>query len=124
MDICPICSDKDLEVVMELELTPHLHHYGKITCPECGHWGRWVRKPDTDETKYRRPKNTTNLARLDYCQMCLTQRDSLPDRQVLEGHHAIESARGGDDSEANIWTLCTGCHKLLHHIRKWYRWQK
>lgn len=32
-----------------LTLTPHLRHYGKETCQQCGRFVRWIPKPETLE---------------------------------------------------------------------------
>ena len=35
-------------------------------------------------------------------------------RQVLDVHHITEVYLGGDDSDDNLITACTCCHKLVH----------
>jgi 5-methylcytosine-specific restriction endonuclease McrA len=32
----------------------------------------------------------------------------------LEVHHKEFRSQGGDDSEQNLITLCTGCHSIVH----------
>jgi len=118
--LCPICSDKDFEFVLEVILTPELTHYGKLVCPVCQHFGGWVPKPESDPTKYRRPKSSTNLARKAYCELCLKSKSQLRNGRTLEGHHVRPVKYGGDNSDANIWTLCTGCHKQVEHIRTYH----
>jgi 5-methylcytosine-specific restriction endonuclease McrA len=41
------------------------------------------------------------------CQGCGT-------RSNLEVHHQEFRSQGGEDSEANLITLCVACHKLVH----------
>ena len=41
------------------------------------------------------------------CQLCGSRRN-------LEVHHIRPRSRGGDDAEANLVTLCQGCHKDTH----------
>ena len=41
------------------------------------------------------------------CQNCGT-------RSQLEIHHKDFRSQGGDDSDANLITLCVACHSLLH----------
>ena len=105
---------------MVFEETPMLKHYGKVYCKNCNHFDRWVPKPDSDPTKYRRKKNTTNLARHKYCQMCLRYKEDLPDNQTLEGHHVIPVKYGGSNDKSNVWTLCTGCHRLVEWMRTYH----
>ena len=111
---CPKCGNS-----VEGELTPHLKHYAKGTCPECRYvW--WLPKPDDDPTKYKRRKKSTNLAFGDVCQMCLRSREELPKNTTLEGHHVIEHQDGGKDDTSNIWTLCSACHQLVHWQRTYH----
>jgi 5-methylcytosine-specific restriction endonuclease McrA len=35
--------------------------------------------------------------------------------QQLQVHHKKFRSHSGDDSEANLITLCTGCHDETHH---------
>jgi len=35
--------------------------------------------------------------------------------QNLEVHHMKFRSRSGDDSEANLITLCVACHARMHH---------
>lgn len=37
--------------------------------------------------------------------------------EALEVHHVVEIQHGGEDDPANIWVLCTDCHKTVHHRR-------
>ena len=121
---CPMCSDQVAEVVMEVipyhgEKGPH---YGFYKCPNCGHELRnvYAPKPQSDPTKYRRPKSTTSLARTTYCELCLRHKRVLPSMQTLEGHHVIPCKYDGANTIDNIWTLCTGCHRLVEYMRKYH----
>jgi 5-methylcytosine-specific restriction endonuclease McrA len=42
------------------------------------------------------------------CQICGSMRN-------LQVHHMKFRSQSGDDSEANLITLCAGCHTRLHH---------
>jgi len=45
------------------------------------------------------------------CQLCGS-------RGVLEVHHITARSKMGDDTEENLITLCSGCHRKLHlHVR-------
>ena len=39
-------------------------------------------------------------------------------RSNLEVHHKEFRSQGGDDSEANLITLCVACHSLVHRGAK------
>ena len=41
------------------------------------------------------------------CQLCGARRN-------LEAHHIRYRSRGGDDTEANLVTLCCRCHAAVH----------
>lgn len=109
-----------LNGLAEFVLTPNLTHYGKLVCPNCGkHW-KWVAKPETDSTKYRRPSKHKDLAKKfgkGYCQMCLTKETDLPTNQTLEGHHVVPYEVGGSSDQDNVWVVCTRCHRQIELIR-------
>jgi len=116
-----ICQHNDPPRV---ELTPHLPHYGKAICSMCGAFLRWLPKPDSDASKYRRPSAHRDLVAQfsrGFCELCLTVESELPGRQVLEAHHVAEFAEGGPATRENIWILCTGCARIIHTIRNYYR---
>lgn len=115
---CQRCGATERHV----ELTPDGPHHAKEVCARCGRWLRWLPKPDQDRAK--RPANHRELVRKygrGFCQWCLTPERDLPARQTLEGHHIIPYADGGTDDRANVLILCTGCHKLAHLMRTYYR---
>ena len=108
----------------EVVLTPDLPHYGKQICPRCKAFLKWVPKPDSDASKYRRPESHRELvARYSTgkCQSCQYPADKLPGRQVLEAHHLVPYEAGGSDERDNILILCTGCHRLEHLKRNYFR---
>ena len=41
--------------------------------------------------------------------------------QNLEVHHKNFRSRRGDDSEENLITLCTICHRIMHRQHQRYR---
>lgn len=109
-----------LNGLAQFEFTPQLKHYGKLCCPNCGaHW-RWVPKPESDASKYRRPKKHRELVKQHgegYCQMCLTAEDDLIENVTLEGHHVIPYEFGGTHEKDNVWIVCTRCHRQIELIR-------
>ena len=116
-DICLRCGP----TMFRLELTPDGPHYAKHTCVICGKWCGWVPKPDT--AKVKRPAAHRELVQKfskGFCEMCLTQKEDLPARQVLEGHHVKEFAHAGEPTRDNVWVVCSACHKLIHLVRNYY----
>ena len=92
-------------------------HYSDIRCRSCGfHFGF-----GTDPEK--KPKSRKGQADLvkkyskGFCEICLRTKQDLPLPEVLEAHHIIEVARGGDDEAENIQICCTPCHRWIHHQR-------
>jgi len=109
-----------LNGLAEFQLTPEVKHYGKLLCPSCGAFWRWVAKPDGDQTKYKRPKKHKELVKQfgnGFCEMCLTEEGKLPANQSLEGHHVIPYRSGGSCEKDNVWILCTRCHRQVELIR-------
>lgn len=98
---------------------PDTIHGGQIICQVCEFNFAWTGKP---KTGVRRGKNTLNLAQkyeLHYCELCLRYKAELPEGQTIHGHHVIEVQDGGKDERANIWGLCTQCHALVSHVRRY-----
>lgn len=116
---CDRCGDN---TPSRLELTPKLPHHGKLVCVGCGKWRRWVAKPETDATKYRRPavhKDLVHRFSRGFCELCLLRESELRDGVVLEAHHVVEYHDDGDASRENVWILCTKCHRLVTWMRKY-----
>jgi len=116
------CLKCHRDTATKLVLTPDLPHYGKLLCAECGMFRGWAKKPDSEATKYQRPKMHQNLVAKysrGYCELCLKLEAELDRRAVLEAHHVIEFHDAGDPSRANVWILCTPCHRLVTWMRKY-----
>lgn len=112
---CNICqSDKEpLEIPR-----PDTPHSAKLECPVCGNFLGWKKKA---KNKYKRPKNKYTAEGLggEYCAMCLRSRGRLGLHETLLIHHIVEIQDGGEDEPDNIWIICTHCHALIHHVRKY-----
>lgn len=94
-------------------------HWAKVVCPN-GHYVAWLQKPEGDRSKYRRPVACKDLVAkysAGYCELCLRKAEDLPLPQTLEAQHIIEFADGGTEERANIWIVCTACHRLIHWQR-------
>ena len=104
------------------KLRPDTVHHGELRCLDCKCFA-WIRKPETDETKYRREANHVDLVKKfsnGYCEMCLRRTEELPEKQVLTAHHVIEYQDNGTSDRGNIWIICNACHRLITWIRKYH----
>lgn len=98
-------------------------HYAKVECSRCRRFVRWLSKPDSDPTKYRRQNAHKDLVAKygdGFCEMCLRESDELPKGQTLEAQHVIEYQDGGTEKRENIWIVCTACHRWIHWIRTYH----
>ena len=113
---CKRCGEVDnLETAPCFDSSPH---YAKMSCGSCGAFIKFLAKPKN--TGKRPPnKHTPESLGIAYCQLCRRPADMLGAYEALEVHHVVEIQHGGDDDPANIWVLCTDCHKTLHHRRKY-----
>jgi 5-methylcytosine-specific restriction endonuclease McrA len=94
-------------------------HYAKAVC-QCGRFVDWVPKPETDATKYKRPKQHTDLVNefgRGYCELCGFEKDQLPYSETLNAHHVERYSEEGPATRENVWILCTACHALVEHQR-------
>lgn len=95
-------------------------HYARVDCVECRRWIRWLGKPDSDPTKYRRPKQHRDMVEKysrGYCEMCLRKQLDLPKGETLHAHHVHEYQDGGEPTRENTWIVCTACHSLINWRR-------
>ncbi len=95
-------------------------HYAEVRCVKCKQHLGFQSKPDSDPTKYKRPKAHTDLVKQfskGYCEMCMRPQADLPKGETLEAQHVVEFQNGGSCEKENIWIVCTGCHRLIHWRR-------
>lgn len=98
-------------------------HYARVECPTCNGFQRWLPKPESDPTKYRRPNSHRDLVKAfskGYCELCLRKKENLPKGQTIEAQHVLEFQDGGSSERENIWILCTACHRLVHWVRTYH----
>lgn len=98
-------------------------HYADLKCRQCGKHLGFPKKPDSDQTKYRRPQQHQNLVIAygkDFCEMCLRHVSEFPKGTTLEAQHVIEYQDGGTNKRENIWIVCTACHRMIHWIRTYH----
>lgn len=109
------------EVVPEPDTSPH---FARLVCPDCrdaGHSGfvGWVPRPRERFERQPRRGADRDLYRRHgkaYCELCLRTAEQA--RRPLNVHHVIEYAKGGASEPGNLWTLCEGCHRLVHWVRQ------
>jgi hypothetical protein len=117
---CQHCGFDGMHKATQL---PTGQHWGRIDCGGCGKWIKWLPKPESDPTKYRRPTSHKNLVEKfgrGFCEMCLRAQGELGARETLDGHHVLEFQNGGEPSRENVWILCTACHRLVNWTRTYH----
>lgn len=111
--VCPRCGARHKSARKEQAGTIH---YGRVVCKECDFCYGFIPRPGN---KAPRPVASLNVAKHGkYCEMCLLERSELPNGETIVGHHVKEHQHGGSNEDSNIWDLCTGCHELVHWLRK------
>lgn len=105
------CPDCNIEGI--LNPRPDTPHNAEIRCPLCGNFLGWQKK----EKNLSKRNKSKIKPEIDYCQLCLRNKDDFGVREVLEVHHIDEIQNGGIDEPGNIWFVCTHCHSLIHHVR-------
>lgn len=113
-DRCPECNVSGAFVE-----TPHLEHYGKIACPQCSRWMRWVPWPKQQQRRRDLKGARKAIAAAQWCEICLRTVDQLPmGRQRLEAHHIWPVAAGGSNDADNLQAVCPDCHDWIEQRRR------
>ena len=116
----PKCEKCD--VALEFEATPNLVHYGKLICPKCGRFDRWVTSPNrTNAGRLETTKHKSLLEKAEYCSFCGRFRKELPKNETLTLHHSLPISEDGEDDPKNIIVLqrdrgllyCKDAHKVI-----------
>lgn len=119
MHKCSRCGDGGPHLT---ELRTTGVHYANGWCRKCNNHF-FPPKPDSDPTKYKRPKPHTDLVTKfsrGFCELCLRKQAQLPKGQTLEAQHVIEFSDGGEPNRENIWIVCTACHRHIHWTRTYH----
>lgn len=81
------------------------------------------KEPEVQKVGERHPLDPAlkaeSLLHDNYECVCCTEGRYLPMRyklSVLQSHHKVAVAHGGEDSVENLATLCVGCHTLVHSL--------
>lgn len=114
--ICPKCKfDGDHPATRRNDV-----HYADVHCLRCKSHIGFMPKPDDDVTKYKRPKQHTDLVKKfsrGYCELCGFDKEQLPRSETMHAHHVARYCEGGEPTRENVWILCTACHSLVEHQR-------
>jgi 5-methylcytosine-specific restriction endonuclease McrA len=98
-----------------------VHGY-KLRCPHCDSYVGWggLTQPLVENGERKRSSQwTAKRLGMTYCQLCLRPTEYLGKGERLEMHHVRPVEDGGSDYPTNIWTVCTACHRLIHHQRRY-----
>lgn len=115
---CKICGQGTDGIAEQMEAGPH---WGRLNCSFCGAFLKWIPKPSEGKMPARK-RNQKLVAQSgkDYCEVCLLKLDELTGNEVLEAHHVAEvELHNGTDAAHNIWIVCSSCHALIHHQRRY-----
>ena len=112
--ICPKCGDEGV-----VTMGPFEGHgaYARSDCPKCRRWLKWLPKPAATPKRPAAHADLVAKHSKGYCELCLRSSTELGVGRGLEAHHVVEFQDGGDESRANLWIVCTSCHKLIHWMR-------
>jgi len=98
-------------------------HGFKLHCPHCDRFVGWggLTKPVSKNGERTRSSNwTAKRLNQEHCQMCQRHKTELGKGERLEVHHIVSISQGGADDPANIWVLCTACHRQVHYQRTYH----
>ena len=122
-----ICIDCKVECIFEK--TPNSIHYGKIVCPNCNRWIRWVQNPNKVNQRTKTSKHSIqqimkyhNFEINPFCFLCLREMEQLGWNETLTIDHIQELDKGGEDKLPNLQILCSACHKLKNWCRLYINW--
>lgn len=116
-DYCRFCEG---ETYQKKVIRPIGPHYGEMICVSCNNRIKFLPKP-RNENKRKQNKYSAEAIGINYCEMCLRDREQLFSYETLEVHHKIQISMGGEDKPGNIWVVCTPCHRLIHFCRTYLR---
>lgn len=100
-------------------------------CAKCGEWQKNIPKENRNFSRNSSSSYSLNDVANRYnldepsCVFCRRKKHQLPDRHGLEIDHIKEiNNENGDDELDNLQILCTKCHKLKNHERKYNNWDE
>ena len=107
----------------------HSVHYGRLGCPTCDKWVKWVKNPNNEGIRTNTSKYDINqimkfhkFSGEPFCFLCLRNKNQLGEKETLTRDHIIELNKGGKDELGNLQILCFACHKLKNWLRLYLNW--
>jgi len=122
---CPECGSELIFIKTE----EHSVHYGRLDCPTCKKFIKWVKSPKNEGIRTSTSKyNINNIIKFHhfsgepFCFLCLRTKNQLGEKETLTRDHIIEVSKGGKDILENLQILCSACHKLKNWSRLYINW--
>lgn len=117
--LCQRCDSLGPHTIIPTASGPH---YARLQCIDCfAYFPGWVSKPGGEKRRGAAQKKLVNKYSMGRCELCMRWEEQLPGTQTLEAHHVVEVDDCDTDdfrnSRANVWIVCTACHRLIHHQR-------
>lgn len=120
---CLICGSN-----LVFSLTPFSIHYGRLDCPKCKKWIKWVPKNIKDNGRSETSKYSISQVikfhkkDKELCFFCLRTREQLGVKETLTIDHIEELDKDGLDELENLQILCSACHRLKNWARLYMNW--
>ena len=124
-EFCPTCNSH-----LIFTKTYSNVHYGRLDCPSCHKFIKWLRNPENDERKRNGTSKYSIKQIMEYhkfdgkpfCFFCLRAMEDLGKHETLTIDHIQEIDKGGKDILENLQILCFACHKLKNWARLYLNW--
>jgi len=103
-------------------------HYGRLDCPKCRKFIRWVKNPKKEKVRSRtskyKIKDIVEYHKFEeaFCFFCLRTKEQLGEKETLTIDHIKELNEGGTNGIENLQILCSACHKLKNWCRLYVNW--
>jgi len=121
---CPNCKTELIFTKTESTI-----HYGRLDCPQCNKWIKWVKNPNKEDIRTQTSKYSIeqimgyhNFSGEPFCFFCLKIKEQLWQHETLTRDHIQELDKGGKDELGNLQILCSACHKLKNWARLYMNW--
>ncbi len=123
-EICPKCKGH----LLFTRTQGYSVHYGRLDCPKCKKFIKWVKNPNKEERRRKTSKYEIkdiveyhNFEEA-FCFFCLRTKEQLGEKETLTIDHIKELNEGGTNGIENLQILCSACHKLKNWCRLYVNW--